>query len=170
MDRSKALPRGTPPMSTMSAIATGDSERSPPASGSLYASANESRPPRNSSTHAGRRPDCVVSSRGNPNERKAAMGRAPMAARSLRPLAKARWPTDAGECQSRRKWRPAMERSVVTANSSGRGRSRAQSSPMPSRTIPSPLRPARVRIWRIKSSSPGLSSLIEERVRFDRMH
>ena len=70
---------------------------------------------------------------GSASDRNAATGRAPMAARSLSPRARARWPTDSAGCQSRRKWRPAMERSVVTASSSpGAGRRRAQSSPMPS--------------------------------------
>lgn len=40
---------------------------------------------------------------GQAEDRKAATGRAPMAARSLSPRARVRWPTDSGECQSRRK-------------------------------------------------------------------
>ena len=66
------------------------------------------------------------------SERKAASGRAPMAARSLKPRARQRWPTLCGGCQSRRKWTFSRERSVVTTSSSPRrGRSTAQSSPMP---------------------------------------
>ena len=45
----------------------------------------------------------AANSRGKPRERKAATGRAPMAARSLKPRARARWPMDSGGCQSRRK-------------------------------------------------------------------
>ena len=71
---------------------------------------------------------------GRARERKAARGLAPMAARSLRPRARVRWPMEAGGCQARRKWRPSSEKSVVTRSSwPGGWRRMAQSSPMPRR-------------------------------------
>jgi hypothetical protein len=78
-------------MSTMSARTSpqGDSDVSPPASEIWYRSASVRRPVKKRSTLA--RPARVVSkSAGNASERKGASGRAPMAARSLRPRANAR--------------------------------------------------------------------------------
>ena len=117
----------------MSATVTDDSARSPPASGVLYRPARSRKPSKKRSTQARLRPLPTVSSRGKPMERKAATGRAPMAARSLSPRAKARWPTASGGCQSRRKCLPAIDKSVVTASSSPCfSRKSAQSSPIPS--------------------------------------
>ena len=58
-----------------------------------------------------------------------------MAAMSLKPRARQRWPTDSGGCQSRRKWIPSSVKSVVTSESfPASRRSTAQSSPIPVRT------------------------------------
>jgi hypothetical protein len=157
-------------MSTMSASTSpqGDSEVSPPASGTADWSANPRRPVKKRSTQ--RRPARVESiSAGSASERKAASGRAPIAARSLRPRASVRCPTDSGGCKSRRKWRPSRVKSVVTRISWPLGgRRMAQSSPMPRATprawpwLPLPAAPAaarqaaphRDRICSISSSSP----------------
>ena len=40
----------------------------------------------------------------------------PMAAMSLNPRVRQRWPADSGVCQSRRKWIPSRLKSVVTRN------------------------------------------------------
>ncbi len=110
----------------------GDFAVSPPARGTRWRSASAIKPSRNPCSQD------PVSSDGRASERKAASGRAPMAARSLRPRARQRWPTLCGGCQSRRKWTFSSERSVVTTSSSPRrGRNTAQSSPMPKVRIPS---------------------------------
>ena len=97
----------------------------------------------------------AVSSRGKAKERKAATGRAPMAARSLSPRAKARWPTASGGCQSRRKCLPATDKSVVTASVSPCfTRKSAQSSPIPSTSPAFVDRAARRRMRSIRASSP----------------
>ena len=124
-------------MSTISARATGASARSPPASGTRYSAAAASNPSRNRSIQGRPLPLDRARACGRPSERNAARGCAPIAARSLKPLTSVRCPTDSGGCQSSRKWRPSIERSVVTASSSpAPGRNSAQSSPIPSRTVP----------------------------------
>ena len=143
-------------MRTMSAATSGDSARSPPASGVLQASARARNPSKNLSIQGAalRALAFWTSSEGKPNDRKAATGRAPMAAKSLNPRARVRCPMISGECQSRLKWRPAMDKSVVTASSSlARGRSSAQSSPIPNRSAPWEDCAARRRIWRSSVSS-----------------
>ena len=136
----------------------GDSEVSPPASGTLCCAARPSSPSRKPSSQSVSR----ATLRGKASERNAAIGRAPIAARSLSPRASARCPMDSGECQSRRKCRPSREKSVVTSRSCpGRGRRMAQSSPMPNcREVAGP--PARRRIRSIKASSPPSTADEEE--------
>jgi hypothetical protein len=71
-------------------------------------------------------------SRGRARDRKAATGSPPMAAMSLNPLLRQRWPTAFAGCQSRRKWIFSRVKSVVTSESSPAGnRITAQSSPIP---------------------------------------
>ena len=71
-------------------------------------------------------------SAGSPRERKQASGSPPMAAMSLSPRARQRWPTAAAGCHARRKCTSSTQRSVVTSNSyPGERRRMAQSSPMP---------------------------------------
>ena len=110
----------------------GDSEVSPPARGTRCISPRACRPSKKRSTQA--RPSALASiGAGSARERNAASGVAPIAARSLSPRARQRWPTDSGGCKSRRKWRPSSVKSVVTRISDPAcGRRIAQSSPMPS--------------------------------------
>ena len=91
-------------------------------------------------------------------DKNAASGEAPMAARSLRPLARQRCPTASAGCQSRRKWTCSSVRSVVTTTSvPAFGCRMAQSSPMPSRRVFAEARlVARFRIAEMSESSPGL--------------
>ena len=98
-----------------------------------------------------------------------------IAARSLKPLTSVRCPTDSGGCQSSRKCRPSIERSVVTASSSpAPGRNSAQSSPIPSRTVPADRRAdcaastARARIVRNSPSSPSKAGRRSAASRFSR--
>ena len=71
---------------------------------------------------------------GRARERKAATGSPPIAAISLSPLARQRWPTDSGGCQFLRKWIPSKLKSVVTRQSKSEPiRKTAQSSPIPTR-------------------------------------
>ena len=96
-ERRRASPLGAEPTSTMSArmwpfFPPGDSEVSPPASGTRCISARPCRPAKKCSIQA--RPSAVVTiGAGRARERKAARGVAPMAARSLKPRARQRWPT-----------------------------------------------------------------------------
>ena len=72
------------------AVARGDSQVSPPASGTFIRSPRASRPLKKRSTQAGCLRLPTVSSPGRASERKAAIGRAPTAARSLSPRARQR--------------------------------------------------------------------------------
>lgn len=125
------MPFGTQPSTMTSArILEGDREVSPPLSVTLDSRANFRRPRKNRSTH-----DCGNFG-GTASERKAALGRPPIAAMSLSPRTKQRWPTDSGECHSRRKWTFSSVKSVVTKMSLVcRRRSTAQSSPIPVTTF-----------------------------------
>ena len=86
-ERRMALPLGAEPTTTMSArIPPGDWAISPPARVTWNASASRSRPVRKRSTQlCGRL-------RGKASDRNAAMGRPPMAAMSLSPRVRQRWP------------------------------------------------------------------------------
>jgi hypothetical protein len=131
----------------------GDSAVSPPASGTRYLRASARKPSMNLSSHA------AGSRAGTASERKTASGSAPIAAKSLRPRARQRWPADSGGCHSRRKCLPSSVKSVVTQISCPReGRRTAQSSPTPRGTArdPDPTRAARRRIVSISSSSPEI--------------
>lgn len=141
---------GALPNKTMSATTNEDFAMSPPASGTRYWSAKAKNPSRKPSIHF------PVSSAGNASDKNATSGRAPMAARSLRPRARHRWPTLCGGCQSRWKCTFSSERSVVTTISRPlRGRSTAQSSPIPSVRIPLQRRPRR---WRALFRMDAISS------------
>ncbi len=84
---------------------------------------------------------------------------APSAARSLSAPAAARQPISSRASQSRRKWRPSMERSVLTTRSPGAAGMMAQSSPMARAS-----RPRRERMRRMRSNSgPGASGIIGRR-------
>ena len=110
---------------------------------------------------ANRPTQACARSRGRASDKKAAIGCPPIAAMSLSPRARQRCPIDSGECQSRRKWMPSSEKSVVTNVSfssclprRGCSRSTAQSSPIPV-TIAGFLRTLAVRrIWAINAFSP----------------
>ena len=142
-----------------STCSLGDSDVSPPASGTSCRAASPSSPSRKPSSQFA----SLATLRGRASERNAAIGRAPIAARSLRPRASARCPIDSGECQSRRKCRPSSEKSVVTSRSCPwRGRRMAQSSPMPSRRDAAGPLPARRRIRSIRASSPPSAADEEE--------
>ena len=128
----------------------GDWEVSPPARGTLWRSARARKPLKKEEIQV--LPDLFASmSAGRARERKAARGVAPMAARSLRPRARQRWPTDSGGWRSRRKCRFSRVKSVVTSTSeSSGGRRMAQSSPIPRGRVL--LREA-AKSWRICSIS-----------------
>jgi hypothetical protein len=70
---------------------------------------------------------------GTASDRKAARGIPPIAAMSLSPRARQRWPTESGGCHARRKWMFSSVKSVVISASCPLGSGNtAQSSPMPS--------------------------------------
>ena len=107
-----AWPFGAVPRRTMSAISSAPAvcPVSPPASGTGVLRASEAMPRRNPCNHR-REPGSARVVGGSARERKAASGCAPIAARSLSPRARQRWPADTGECRSRRKCRPSRKRS-----------------------------------------------------------
>ena len=135
-----ACPLGTVPRTTISArTPLGDSAVSPPARVTPCCSASRSRPRKKRVTQ-----DCG-SLPGSARERKAATGSPPIAAMSLNPLARQRWPTDSGGCQFLRKWIPSRLKSVVTRQSKPDPiRKTAQSSPIPTGISASPLAGSRL--------------------------
>jgi len=97
-ERNMARPRGTYPVTTMSAhTPAGDSAVSPPARTALNCSAVCNTPFMKASTHR------CGNFRGNASDRKTVTGSPPMAAISLRPRTRQRLPTTSGGCHSRRK-------------------------------------------------------------------
>jgi hypothetical protein len=126
----------------------GDSAMSPPASVTWNCRASLSKPPMN------RSPQDCLNLRGKARDRNAAMGSPPMAAMSLSPRARQRWPTASGRCHSGRKCTPSREKSVVTSASWPRGsRITAQSSPIVVMIRKLGPLPARRRIFAIRAFS-----------------
>ena len=108
-DRSTAFPFGTEPSTTMSArMPPGDSAVSPPARLTL-------KLPPASADRAGSRPPTLRQTPRNGQERNAASGSPPMAAMSLSPRARQRWPTVSAGCHARLKWIFSRLKSVVTS-------------------------------------------------------
>ena len=126
-ERRMAFPAGTEPSTTMSArMPSGDCAVSPPARGTENR-VGQLQQSRNESVHP-----TLRQLGGSASERNAARGIPPMAAMSLSPRARQRWPTESGGCHSRRKCTSSRLKSVVTSASCPRGiGSTAQSSPMP---------------------------------------
>ncbi len=134
-------------------VIAGDCAVSPPASGTSKRRASARNPSRNLSSQAPGKRDGIAS------DKNTAMGSAPIAARSLNPRARQRYPTDSGGCQARRKCAFSRVKSVVTQISNpDRGRNTAQSSPIPSETHRDPTRDF-CRIASIKATSPEIGRI-----------
>ena len=135
--RGPPVPEPAKTMSTMTAYG-GDSEVSPPASGRYAAAASAAGRRRSRSTQASS--GAAGEHLGGERERKeCGQGRAPIAARSLRPRASVRWPTDSARVPV------AAEVAAFEGEVGGNeevmapGRRRmAQSSPMPRANLAGP--------------------------------
>jgi hypothetical protein len=126
----------------------GDSAISPPASAMWNCRANFKKPSKKRFTQEFGKPW------GSARDRNAALGSPPIAAMSLSPRVRQRWPTASGGCHSRRKCTPSREKSVVTSASCPCGRrNTAQSSPIPLPIHELWPNPVRRRIFAIRTLS-----------------